>query len=884
MLTTKTPRHQRERALACLIIPFFIFCLAVGQSAAQKSRPNIVFIMSDDHRWDGLGAAGNRNVLTPNLDRLAAEGVHLIQATMHVPQCSPGRAQLLTGLPPHQNGWYSNQFQRPDVNASNGFNRYELLPALLHRTGYRTVLVGKWHLRPEPWNCGFSDVRTWLPGGGGPYRGIQLARGNSRQLTTHEGFTQEIFADDAIQFLKSPEARQQPFFLWLAFTAPHSPFQPNPERVQRRYAGKKSQDLWPPGFGAESHPNQWTHYYEAITFLDEQVGRILSALRNQNLDQNTIVVFLGDNGFMMGSRGWDGKVIPYEESIRVPLIIRAPSLAKTQGKTDASASSLDLPPTFLRWAGVEVPPAWPGRDLTPVLRAEQGHGIDYAISEFADNQSEKFGEYAYRLVRTPSHKLIRWEKPGKSDELYDLKADPRETINLITDPSAAAVRHELLERLESWMRQTADPLLRPNIVMIYADDLGWGDVSFNGRTEWHTPHLDSLAQQGTIFRRWYTAGVVCAPSRAALMAGKYGIHNGVSGNSDDLPDEQVTIPEALKRHGYVTAMFGKWHHGRTRPGRTSYVHPMDHGFDEFFGFTNATHAWEQFPKELWFGREKKPVEGYANQMFTERSIEFITRNKNRPFFLYVPYIATHFHIQAPGEDVAEHKGKFKEKDPENPLNATYAAMVTRLDKEVGRLLKALDDLGLTQNTIVVFSSDHGATFERGNKGASAFHDSNRPFRGQKRTLWEGGIRVPGLVRWPGKVAAGKVSNEVVHMIDVMPTFLAAAGVEADPAWKLDGKNMLSVWTGKQAAPERTLFWEWRVEGYYQLAAMRGDLKLVITGKGSKPELFNVETDPAERRSIAFEYEELVKELEKDLMGWLATETEESKWGKDGIRP
>jgi arylsulfatase A len=418
----------------------------------------------------------------------------------------------------------------------------------------------------------------------------------------------------------------------------------------------------------------------------------------------------------------------------------------------------------------------------------------------------------------------------------------------------------------------------PNFILIYADDLGWGDVGFNGRKDWRTPNLDRLARQGTVFKRWYTAGVVCAPSRAALMTGKYGIHNGVSGNSDDLPDAEVTLAEALKRRGYATALFGKWHHGRTRPGRTSYVHPMDQGFDEFFGFTEARHAWEQFPKELWFGREKKPVQGYANGMFTDRSLEFVHRNRERPFFLYLPYIATHFHIQAPPEDVALFRGKFPEKDPKDPLNATYAAMVVRMDREIGRLLKTLEELELDRNTVVLFSSDHGATFEVGNKGTSAFHDSNHPFRGHKRTLWEGGIRVPGVVRWPGRVPAGKVSQEIVHMIDVMPTFLAAAGAVPQSGWKLDGRNMLPVWTGSEKAPERTLFWEWRVEGSRQLAAMRGDLKLVVTGN-NPPELFNVVTDPGERRSLHGEYPELVRELQAGVNAWLQTETEESKWGK-----
>jgi arylsulfatase A-like enzyme len=424
---------------------------------------------------------------------------------------------------------------------------------------------------------------------------------------------------------------------------------------------------------------------------------------------------------------------------------------------------------------------------------------------------------------------------------------------------------------------------RPNFVLILADDLGWGDVGFNGRTEWKTPNLDKLGSQGTVFKRWYTAAVVCAPSRAALMTGKYGIHNGVSGNNDDLPADQVTLAQALKKQGYATALFGKWHHGQPRPGMKDYLHPMDLGFDEFMGFTDARHAWEQYPKELWFGREKKPVEGYANILFTDRAAEFLKAKKDHPFFLYLPYIATHFHIQAPPEDVAEHKGKFQEKDPDKPVNATYAAMVTRLDKEVGRVMKALDDLGLADNTLVLFSSDHGATFEAGNQGASAYHDSNRPFRGQKRTLWEGGIRVPGIVRWPGQVPSGKVSDEIVHNADVLPTFLAAASVEPEAAWRVDGRNLLPVWRGPEKSPQRTLFWEWRVEGYNQLAAMRGDLKLVITGN-NRPELFNLVNDPGERRSVFAEHQALAREMERDLRAWLATESEASKWGKTPPKP
>lgn len=421
----------------------------------------------------------------------------------------------------------------------------------------------------------------------------------------------------------------------------------------------------------------------------------------------------------------------------------------------------------------------------------------------------------------------------------------------------------------------------PNIVLILADDLGYADVSFNGRKEWTTPNLHRLAMDGTIFRRWYTAGVVCAPSRAALMTGRYGIHNGVTGNGSlDLPAEEVTLAEALKEKGYTTALFGKWHHGAPRPGKSEYTHPMDQGFDEFFGFTEAVHAWQKFPTELWEGREKKPSEGYADTLFANRAIEFITRNKDKPFFVYVPFIASHGELGAPEEDIAALKGKFQEKDPAKPLNATYAAEVVRLDKEIGRIMQTLDKLELAKDTIIIFTSDHGATFEKMEKGTTNYFDSNRPFRGQKRTLWEGGMRVPAVVRWPGKVPAHVDTHEVVHMCDVFPTLLAAAGIEPKAEWKIDGKNLLNVWRGTEKGPQRTLFWEWREGGDTQFAAMRGDLKMVITG-GNEPELFNVEADPGERRTLHAEYPDALKEMKAGLDEWVAGESDAAKQRKKG---
>ncbi|MFN3648829.1 MAG: sulfatase-like hydrolase/transferase [Armatimonadota bacterium] len=417
---------------------------------------------------------------------------------------------------------------------------------------------------------------------------------------------------------------------------------------------------------------------------------------------------------------------------------------------------------------------------------------------------------------------------------------------------------------------------RPNLVFILADDLGWGDVGFNGRTEWKTPRLDRLASQGARFTRWYSASAVCGPSRAALLTGRYGIHNGVIGNGGDLPEEEVTLAEALQTRGYATGLYGKWHHGRTRPGKSSYTHPMDQGFESFFGFTNANEAHHHFPSRLWDGRQQVPVSGYADTLFTNRALEFLDQHQTEPFFLTLSYTAPHFGIEAPAEDVAEHRGKFPEANPSEPVNATYAAMITRLDKEVGRVLDHLEELGLAENTLVLFTSDHGATFEQGAKGAPAFHDSNRPFRGQKRTLLEGGIRVPAALRWPGQVPARSVVEEPLHMVDVMPSLLAAAGVAPQPEWALDGLNVLPVWTGRAKAPERTLYWEWRAEGSYQLAAMRGDMKLIFPARGAPASLYNVVKDPGERIDLRELEPETKKQLQRAVLQWLQTESPAAK--------
>lgn len=438
-------------AAICLVL---FYQAASAQDTAKKK--NIILIISDDQRFDALGIAGNKKIATPNLDALAAAGFYFPQATIHSPQCSPSRSTLLSGQPPHLHGVYSNDIIK-EARDSSRFFQQPTLPQLLHAAGYHTFLSGKWHVPADPWKIGFDEVRYWMPGGAGAYKDPQLAFGNSREKKKVTGFTNEIFAKEVISFLESPAAKDKPFFVWFSATAPHAPYKPNPKRIQKVYEGKTSQQLLPPAFQEKYTPGDLLHYYQAISFLDELVGRIMRTLDKTQLSRETIIVFVGDNGLMMGSRGLKGKVNPYEESVRVPLIIRLAQKNDSVHTIMSAVSSLDISPTILSFAGVKPPGAWPGRDFSGWLVNDKKTRFDYAISEWADNQH---GYSAYRLIRSGEYKLIVWEDPKKKMELYDLVKDPHELTNVAGMDNYKTTQKKLMTQLMEWMRETKDAALK----------------------------------------------------------------------------------------------------------------------------------------------------------------------------------------------------------------------------------------------------------------------------------------------------------------------------------------------------------------------------------------------------------------------------------------
>jgi arylsulfatase len=425
---------------------------------------------------------------------------------------------------------------------------------------------------------------------------------------------------------------------------------------------------------------------------------------------------------------------------------------------------------------------------------------------------------------------------------------------------------------------------KPNIIFILADDLGYAELGCYGQKKIRTPCLDRMAEQGIRFTQNYAGAPVCAPSRCCLMTGKHGGHAWIRDNREvqpegqaPLPASEITLPELLRKQGYVTGAVGKW--GLGPPA--SEGDPLNHGFDFFFGYNCQRHAHSHFPTYLW--RNDKRIElkendgktgkQYSHDLLEAESLRWIRENKDRPFFLYVPFIIPHVAIQVPDEALADYKGKWDDPPydgkkgylPHPTPRAAYAAMVTRLDRSVCRILDLLKELGLDEQTLVLFSSDNGPAADGGGGSDSAFFESAGPFRGLKGSVYEGGMRVPLIARWPGTIKPGSVSDLPCYFPDVLPTLLTVAGA-SDVLKGIDGISYLPTLLGQpeKQAKHDYLFWEFA--GYGGQQAVRiGNWKGVRQGlhKGNtRIELYDLKNDPGEKRDVAAQHPEIVARIEK----------------------
>ena len=444
-----------------------------------------------------------------------------------------------------------------------------------------------------------------------------------------------------------------------------------------------------------------------------------------------------------------------------------------------------------------------------------------------------------------------------------------------------------------WSGAMAHAADKPNIVYIMADDMGYGELGCYGQTKIKTPQLDRMAAEGTRFTDVYAGAPVCAPCRCVLMTGKHAGHAYVRSNGGDynLPRSETTVAEVLHGAGYTNGFVGKWSLGDVGSAST----PLKRGFDYAFGFYNQSAAHAQYPATLDENDKVIPVPenaggkrgAYAHDLMTGRAFDFIRRSKDRPFFLYLAYTLPHAEILVPEESLGPYRGKFPEKPFVNngagyasqpEPNAAVAGMVSRLDRDVGRLLALVKELGLDDNTIVFFTSDNGPVSVGGRD--YQFFNGAGPLRGRKGDLYDGGIREPMIVRWPGHVPAGKTSSVPWYFADVLPT-LAELGGGKVPAG-VDGTSVLPTLLGREqpALRSRYMYWEYPAGGFRQ-AARRGDWKALRSGLDGPLELFNLREDIGEKNNVAAAHPDIVAQFETYLK---TARVESAEYPSTGGRP
>jgi arylsulfatase A-like enzyme len=422
---------------------------------------------------------------------------------------------------------------------------------------------------------------------------------------------------------------------------------------------------------------------------------------------------------------------------------------------------------------------------------------------------------------------------------------------------------------------SAQPPARPNIVFILADDLGYGDLGVYGQRIIQTPNLDRLAAEGVRLTQFYAGSTVCAPSRSVLMTGQHTGHTRVRGNAgagnyaaQTLAAGDVTVARVLQQAGYATALIGKWGLGEIG----SEGEPNRQGFDDFYGVVNQTHAHNHYPDFLWRNRERVPIPNvvtpagtvpgagyattraqYANDLFFDEARAFIDRSKDRPFFLFLSLTVPHANNEraralGDGQEVPDY-GPYAAKDWASPLKG-QAAMITRMDRHVGELLAQLKRLGIDQRTLVIFTSDNGPHKEGGPAYDPDFFDANGPFSGIKRSLTDGGIRVPFIARWPGAIRSGGVSPHVGYFGDVFATFAELAG--AKPPAGLDSVSLVPTLLGRGTQPTHPyLYWEFYESGFNQAVLLDGRWKGIRLKSPDAPiRVYDLAGDPAEQTDVA----------------------------------
>lgn len=855
----------------------FVLAATVSAQDGAQRPPHVVFVLADDMGYgDPAFGRGRAKIATPNIDRLARDGMRFTDAHASGAWCVPSRYGLLTGR------YAARRTRLRPAREAVIEAGVATLPGALRELGYRTAMVGKWHLgfddgrrldytdmRGGPCDRGFDSyfgipssldippyyyvrdrravaaptekVAASATEGWTPIQGAFWRQGGCAPGFVHEEVLPKL-VDEAVSVVKghAPRKDEQPLFLYLALPAPHTPWLPD-----ARFAGTTGAGM----------------YGDFVAQVDAEVGRVMAALAEAGMADDTLFVFTSDNGpvwyandverFGHAATGpWRGmKSDSFEGGHRMPFVVRWPGVVAPGSTSAQTVCFPDVFATCVEAAGGEVAEgaAEDSVSFCALLRGEQPKVrrqvtvLRHAGSVVRDGAWKWIGHRG-------SGGFTRGAETGPSKgQLYDLDKDPGETDNVYAE------HPDVVRRLA----QQAARVRRPNVIVVMADDMGYGDSSVYGG--WiDTPGLARMAKEGMTFTDFHSSGVVCSPTRAGLVTGRFQERCGIPGvvNADpNHPDharglaaEERTFAEALRGAGYATGLFGKWHLGYAPEHN-----PTRHGFDEFKGFVSGnidyhSHLDRMGTADWYHGEERVEREGYLTELITDDAVDFIGRHGDRPFCLYVAHGAVHAPIQAKDSGAFRGPDKVKKPNGDRKRDDTVRGMMASLDDSVARILDAVRENGLANRTLVLFFSDNGG----------ARHMRNDPLRGGKGQVWEGGHRVPAIAWWPGKIRRGSKNDQLCSSLDVMPTMFELAGLDAPTDRPLDGESLVPRFQGERREGARQLFWLGRAmrEGRWKLVEQKG-----------KALLFDVAADIGEQRDVAAEHPARVAAMRKALAAW-----------------
>ena len=926
-----------------------------GQATGQPP-PNVVVIFTDDMGYADPACYGGSVAPTPQIDRLAREGIRFTDFHVAQPVCSASRAALLTGCYPNRIGIHGALGPRN----THGLSADETtLAELLGSRGYRTGMVGKWHLghHPEflPTRHGFDEYfglpysndmwpyhPTAKPGAYPPLPLFENETIIDPEVSPEDQTTlTKRYAERAVDFVRRAGTAKdgRPFFLYLAHSMPHVPL----------FASEDFQGKTPGGL-----------YGDVIAEIDASVGAVLKALEETGQLDNTLVLFTSDNGPWLsygnhaGSAGplREGKGTTFEGGVRVPCLARLPGRIPAGTVSDEPLMTIDLLPSIARLTGTPLATDQSGSCLVAGKRID-GHDRldlfcggrrppdqpDTYLFYYHAGDLEAVRQGDWKLCFPHRYRTMHGQEVGKDGTpgryaqqqiglaLFNLADDPGERqdvakqhpevvarLEALAEQARAELGDRLTKRTGSGLREpgrlAAQPIAtdakppikpqqagpaaeqrklsgrRPNIIYVMTDDQGYGDVGSHGNPVLKTPQLDRLRSQSVRLTEFHVSPT-CAPTRAALMTGRHEFRSGVTHTIDErerLALSATTLPQLLKTAGYTTGIFGKWH-----LGDEDAYQPGERGFDRVF-IHGAGGIGQSYPGscgDVPNNRYFNPIirsdgrfvqtRGYCTDVFFREAEDWIEscQQKDQPFFCYLATNAPHAPYIPPASGDEAYRKSLEAAGFTNAKQlsrvAPFYAMIQNIDANMGRLLKKIDELGLAEDTLIVFSTDNGSA-----AGSGVF---NAGMRGAKNSPYRGGTRVPAFWRWPGSLPEGVELPQVTAHIDVLPTLCEIAGVELPAALseKLEGRSLVPLLLDKTAAwPDRPLVthrgrWprgEAAAHAYDHCRLREGRWSLVNTQNTPEAwELYDIDADPGEQTDVAGRHPEVVKRLAATYDAW-----------------